>query len=61
VRAGAVAFDLETAAVLTAARRDAVAAAGWWPFDGAGLAPERPAHAALAERLGPAALAALSP
>jgi purine-nucleoside phosphorylase len=62
-REGAIAFDLETAAVLAAAQRAGIAAAGLVAVagDGAALAPDDPAHAVVAERLGRAALAALSP
>jgi uridine phosphorylase len=59
-RAGAVAFDLESAAVLAAARRAGVAAAALVAVDDAPLAPDDPEHALLAERLGRAALGALS-
>jgi uridine phosphorylase len=58
VRAGAVAFDLESAAVLTAARRAGVAAAGLVAVDGGAAAPDDDAE--VAERLGRAALGALS-
>ncbi len=58
-RAGAVAFDLESAAVLAAARRTGVAAAGLVVVDGAPLAPDDARHAVIAERLGRAALGAL--
>jgi uridine phosphorylase len=59
-RAGAIAFDLETAAVLTAARRAGVAAAGIVAVEGAAAPADDDGFAALAARLGRAALAALS-
>jgi uridine phosphorylase len=60
VRAGAVAFDLESAAVLAAGRRAGVAAAALVALDGAPRAPDDPALLETAEQLGRAALAALS-
>jgi uridine phosphorylase len=59
VREGAVAFDLETAAVLAAARRAGVAAAALVALDGSPRPPDDPSHEETAERLGGAALAAL--